>query len=114
MSEHKYFVEQLHGFGVTSSYEELRRFKISCASAAAEDCDGIGQIKSANSLVQVVAYNFDAEISSQNGKKMTHGLAMIVTYLKLSSVENHNVNRYHTSYKTTDIRGNESGEFVAR
>ena len=61
---------------------------MACASAAAQDRDGLGQIKSANGFMQVVADNFDAEISSQNGRKMTHGLAMIITYSKLSSVEN--------------------------
>jgi len=30
-------------------------------------------------LVQVVADNFDTEISSRNGQKSTHGLPMIIT-----------------------------------
>ena len=33
-------------------------------------------------LVQVVAHNFDANISSQNGLKSTHGLAMLSTQPK--------------------------------
>ena len=32
-----------------------------------------------NGLVQVVADNFDANISSQNGLKSTHALAMLLT-----------------------------------
>ena len=39
----------------------------------------LGLFDSANGLIQVVADNFDTEISSQNGQKSTHGLAMIIT-----------------------------------
>ena len=39
----------------------------------------LGLFDSTNGLVQVVADNFDTEISSQNGQKSTHGLAMIIT-----------------------------------
>jgi len=39
----------------------------------------LGLFDSTKGLVQVVANNFDAEISSQNGQKSTHGLAMIIT-----------------------------------
>ena len=71
-------VDQFHDFGVTSSYNELRRFKISCASTMANS-PRLGLFDSKKGLVQVVADNYDTEISSQNGQKSTHGLAMIIT-----------------------------------
>jgi hypothetical protein len=39
----------------------------------------LGLFDSKKGLIQVVADNFDTEISSQNGQKSTHGLAMIIT-----------------------------------
>ena len=45
----------------------------------AKDDRGLAQFDSKNGLVQVIADNFDTEISSQNGQKSTHGLAMIIT-----------------------------------
>jgi len=40
---------------------------------------GSAQFDGKNGLVLVVADNFDTQISSQNGQKSTHGLAMIMT-----------------------------------
>ena len=62
-----------------SSYNELRRFRISAAAAVAKDEQGSAQFDGKNGLVQVVADNFDTQISSQNGQTSTHGLAMIIT-----------------------------------
>ena len=39
----------------------------------------LANFKSEHGLVQVVADNFDTHISSPNGKRSTHGLAMILT-----------------------------------
>ena len=72
----KSLIEQLYDFGVTSCYDEILLFKASVAHAAAKiqnlrgisDC-GIG-------LVQTVADNFDANISSQNGVQSTYALAI--------------------------------------
>jgi len=64
---------------VCSSYNELRRFRISAAAAVAKDEQGSAQLGGKNGLVQVVADNFDTQISSQNGQKSAHGLAMIIT-----------------------------------
>ena len=41
------------------------------------DLSGISPAKSG--LIQVVADNFDADISAQNGKLSTHSLALLVT-----------------------------------
>ena len=79
LSHQRNVIDHFHSFKVTSSYNELRRFRISAAAAVAKDDQGISQFDSNNGLVQVVADNFDTQISSQNGQKSTHGLAMIVT-----------------------------------
>jgi hypothetical protein len=39
----------------------------------------LGLFDSKKGLIQVVADNFDTKISSRNGQKSTHGLAMIIT-----------------------------------
>jgi hypothetical protein len=57
----------------------LLRFKKSAARAATEDIDLSGISKADSALVQVVADNFDADISSQNGKLSTHSLAVLLT-----------------------------------
>ncbi|KAL8613649.1 hypothetical protein ACOMHN_029741 [Nucella lapillus] len=78
LSRQRKVIEQLHDFGVTSSYDEYRRFRISAATAMASVPRGLAQFDSSHGLVQVVADNFDTQISSQNGHKSTHGLAMIL------------------------------------
>ena len=78
LNQKQKLVDQFHNFGITSSYNELRRFKISCTSSMA-NLPRLGLFDSTNGQVQVVADNFDTEISSQNGQKSTHGLAMIMT-----------------------------------
>ena len=79
MRNSKALVSQLNAFGVTSSYNEVLRFKKSAAVAAtsAPALQGISDSKLG--LIQVVVDNFDADISSQNGKLSTHSLAVLVT-----------------------------------
>jgi len=69
----------MQSFGVTCSYDEVLRFKRSAAKAATMErsCHVISD--ASEGLVQVVVDNFDAEISSQNGKVSTHSLAVLVT-----------------------------------
>ena len=90
-------LEQLHNFGVTCSYNELRHFRISAVTFMAKDDRGLAQFDSENGLVQVIADNFDTQISSQNGQKSTHGLGMIITQAgqmkKVSPSEESNITR---------------------
>ena len=51
---------------MTSSYNELRRFRCSAAVSAKKAKSGLGTFDSTTGLVQVVADNFDPEIFSQN------------------------------------------------
>ena len=72
-------IKTMHSFGVTCSYEEVLRHRQSAAKVATlnHSCPGISDASTV--LVQVVVDNFDAEISSQNGKLSTHSLAILVT-----------------------------------
>ena len=72
-------IETLHDFGVTCSYDEYLRFKASAASSAATDKRLRGISDHSSGLIQVVADNFDTDISSQNGLQSTHSLAMLTT-----------------------------------
>lgn len=72
-------IETLYDFGVTCSYDETVRFKASAAAEAVKKTALRGIEDSNVGLVQVVADNFDANISSQNGLRSTHALAMLLT-----------------------------------
>ena len=66
----------MHKLGVTCNYNELLRFKKSAATSSAT-LQGISD--ASKGLVQTVADNFDADISSQNGNLSTHSLALLQT-----------------------------------
>ena len=70
----KGLISQLHRFGVACSYDEVLRFKASTASAASKLSKLRGIKNSAAGLVQGVADNLDANISSANSLRSTHDL----------------------------------------
>ena len=72
----KKLIEHLHELGVTSSYDEVRRFKISAAKHATDSTDKALDTK--EGLVQGSSDNFDASLSTQNGMKQTHSLATVI------------------------------------
>ena len=59
---------------MTSSHEEVRRFKILAAVACDNDRTGI-RLKAKDGLTHTVADNFDVETHSLNCLQQTHGLA---------------------------------------
>ena len=67
--------EHLHEYGVTSTYQEFRRFKV--LAAASSDNNNI-EVRARDGLIQIVADNFDAHIHSQNRLKETHNIATII------------------------------------
>ena len=71
----KKIIECLQELGVTSSYDEVRRFKISAAHHAIKDHLILDSEKG---LFQGVSDNFDANLSTQNGLKQTHSLATVL------------------------------------
>ena len=75
----KSVIECLLKFGVTASYDEILRFKASAAHGAARNQELMGIRPGSECLVQCVADNFDANISSQNGLQSTHALAILLT-----------------------------------
>ena len=83
----KIYIEMLHNFFVTSTYDEVLRFKCSAAQAATKSKKNLGITENRAGQIQVVADNFDANISSPNGLKTTHALAMLIT--QPTNVEDH-------------------------
>ena len=79
LANDKKLIDHLHQYGITSTYQEYRRFKV---SAAVSSENKRNQIEAKNGLVQVIADNFDAHIHSQNGLKETHCMATIITQPK--------------------------------
>ena len=74
----KGLIEHFHQYGVTSSYHELRRFKVSAAAKNVQK-SSFTDFKAEDGLIQVVTDNFDANIHTQNGLKQTHAMATIIT-----------------------------------
>ena len=59
---------QLHEYGVTASYDEIRRFKISEAAASSKQEQSI-RLEKGYRLIRSVSDNLDALRSTQNGLK---------------------------------------------
>ena len=78
----KSLIKTLYDFGITCSYDEVLRFKSSAARAASLDMTKGPIWDSEAGLIKAVADNFDANISSQNGLRSTHSLALILTQLQ--------------------------------
>ena len=76
LASNKTLIEHLHEYGITSTYDEFRRFKVS--AAAATDASNHKEIDAKDGLIQIIADNFDAHIHSQNGLKETHSMAPII------------------------------------
>ena len=74
----KAIVEMMHDYNITCSYDETLLFRGSAAHAAVHSKENFG-LADTDGVVQVVADNFDATISSANCMKSTHALAMLVT-----------------------------------
>ena len=71
----------LSQFGVVSSYDELVRFRASAAFRASRGNDqtNIQSLRHySTGLVQAVADNCDCNISSMNGPKQTHSMALMM------------------------------------
>ena len=68
MGESKKRINSMYSYGVCCSYTEYRPFKKSAAKAAVADLKMSGISNAADGLVQAIADNFDADISSQNGR----------------------------------------------
>ena len=66
----KHLIEELHQFGITSTYDEFLLCKRSAACAATENSQrGCATTEDNQKLVQSFSDNFDCNILSQNGLK---------------------------------------------
>ena len=79
MVRKKSTIEHLYDFGVLSSYDELKLFRSSAAVEGNKASTKSILKNSSVGLVQAVADNYDCNISSPNGLRQTHSLAMIMT-----------------------------------
>ncbi|XP_066930028.1 uncharacterized protein [Clytia hemisphaerica] len=68
-------IDHFRCYGVCSTYQETRRFKV---SAAAQN-KNVSQFSAVNGLIQAISDNFNASINTQNGIKQTNAMATIVT-----------------------------------
>ena len=83
----KRVVEDPHEFGITPTYHEVKKFKVSAAAAA--DKNGLClKMNAYDGLIQVITDNFDATINSQNRMKQTHALASIFAQANFSNEDN--------------------------
>ena len=73
----KELISHMYDYRVTCSYAEILRYKKSVVVAAVSGGTDQRLSNVNSSFVQVVCDNFDAQISSPNGKATTHSLAMI-------------------------------------
>ena len=78
MVRQKEVVEHLHEYRVVCSYDELKRFRPSVAFHACSANNSSILRHHSEGLVQAVADNFDCNISSMNGLRQTHSLALMM------------------------------------
>ena len=78
----KSLITHFHNFGVSCTYDEVIRFKASAAAAASKQSHLTGLMNCDTGLVQAVADNFDTNISSPNGIRSTHALALLMTQVQ--------------------------------
>ena len=102
----KLLIEQFSEFGVTCTYDKVKRFKKSVAHAASNDRQLQGLMDGKFGLVQTVADNFDANIASPNGLKSIHSLALLVTQVQES------VNDAKVSQSVRRLRKEENGDLA--
>ena len=84
----KQLIEQCYAFGICASYDEILRFKASAAHASSnmsneEELRGLFHSK--HGLIQTVADNYDANVSSPNGLRSTHAMALFLTQMNDSA-----------------------------
>ena len=85
----KKIIQHLFDYKVTCSHDEFRRYKKSSAVARytklkAEEKNPVA----ISGLIQHIVDNFDAEMSSPNGKISTHAFAMIECYPETDNTDN--------------------------
>ena len=73
-----FLIEELHHYGITSTYDEYLQLKGSAAFAVRQK-EASWVLNNSKKLIQAVGDNFDAKLSTPNGLKQTHSMALILT-----------------------------------
>lgn len=82
LGDHKMRITELYKYGVSCSYDEVRRFRSAAAqSSRAELLPGLRTV-TVGGLIQIIIDNFDAVISSQNCRLECHYMAMLAVQWK--------------------------------
>ena len=71
----KILIQALYDYGVASSYDDIRRFRISAAYPSRMEQKSL----TVNLVVQGSSDNFDVGLNTQNGLKQIYSLATIIT-----------------------------------
>ena len=79
----KRLIKEFHHFCITTTYDEYRQFTGSMANAVTKKQLTWSQ-NSSGKLIQTAGDNFDAKLSTQNGFKQTHSMALFLTQESLS------------------------------
>ena len=80
----KCLIEEFHHYCIATTYDEYLQFKGSMANAVRKK-ELTWSKNSSGKLTQTVGDNFDAKLSTQNGLKQTHNMALILTQESLSN-----------------------------
>ena len=75
MVQGKRLIEHLYEYGVTASYDEALKFKVS-AAATSTNKDKSKNLNQNGGLILGVCDNFDANICTQNGIKQIYSLLL--------------------------------------
>ena len=102
----------MYQFRVTCSCDEILRFKRSAALAATRDIKLSGINQGSLGFIQAVADNFDADISSQNGRKTTHSLAMLITQPTNASDDDQNTKESIPIISKSDKYSTNAGQLL--
>ena len=81
----KQLIEQCYAFGICASYDEILRLKASAAYASSNQEELRGLFHSKHGLIQTVADNYDANVSSPNGLRSPHAMALLLTQMNDSA-----------------------------
>ena len=103
MKDSEDLVNHFYDFSVTCSYDEILRFKKSAALAATIQSSLSSISDNHTGLVQAIANNFDADISSENGKVSTHSLALLLTQAQIKCDPQEEMDQTIRRIKKTDM-----------
>ena len=82
----KQLIEQCYAFGICAFYDKILRFKASAAHASSNQEELRDLFHTKHCLIQTVADNYDANVSSPNSFRSTHAMALLLTQMNDSTI----------------------------